>query len=315
MDIMARVARALLSFALAGMFATAAAADSDVLRIGTQKYGTLIALQAHGSLEQRLAPLGVTVQWTEFPSGPVLLEALAAGSIDIGLVGEAPPVFAQAAGTDFVYVAADPPAPAGEGFLVPKDSPLKSVADLKGKRVALNKGSNVHYLLVAALKAAGLQLSDIEAVYLAPADARAAFERGSVDAWVIWDPYYAAGQAATEARVLADATGIANNYEFYVASRRFAERHPDYVRQFIEELDGVEAWAATRPHEVAEILAPRTGLAIDVLEVALKRISYGAKPLGPEVVANQQAIADAFLQLGLIPKALTVRDAVWQPPS
>ncbi|MEJ0071632.1 MAG: aliphatic sulfonate ABC transporter substrate-binding protein [Pseudomonadota bacterium] len=177
-----------------------ALADGQKLRIGVQKYGTLIVLQVRASLEQRLIPAGVTVEWIEFPGGPQLLEALAAGRLDFGTTGEAPPVFAQAAGAPLLYVAVEPPAPAGEAILVPKDSPIRTVADLKGKRVALNKGSNVHYLLIQALDKAGLQPNDIRSVYLAPADARAAFERGSVDAWVIWDPFLAAAQDATDAR-------------------------------------------------------------------------------------------------------------------
>ena len=169
-------------------------ASADTLRIGYQKYGTLVLLRADGSLDKRLAEKGVDVRWTEFPAGPQLLEGLNVGSVDFGTTGETPPVFAQAAGADLLYVAHEPPAPLSEAILVPKDSPLKTAADLKGKRVAFNKGSNVHYLLVRALEDAGLSINDVTPVYLAPADARAAFERGSVDAWVIWDPFQAAAE-------------------------------------------------------------------------------------------------------------------------
>lgn len=162
--------------------------SANTLRIGYQKYGTLVLLKARGTLEKRLAEDGVKVQWTEFPGGPQLLEGLNVGSIDFGVTGETPPVFAQAAGADLLYVAYEPPAPTSEAILLPKDSPIRSVAELKGRKVALNKGSNVHYLLVRALEQAGLKYSDIQPVYLPPADARAAFERHSVDAWVIWDP-------------------------------------------------------------------------------------------------------------------------------
>ena len=172
--------------------AQAASDNESVLRIGYQKYGTLVLLKSSGALEKRLAEQGVEVKWTEFPGGPQLLEGLNVGSVDFGVTGETPPVFAQAAGADLLYVAHEPPAPTGEAILVPKDSPIKSVAELKGKKVALNKGSNVHYLLVRALEEANLSITDITPVYLPPADARAAFERGSVDAWVIWDPFQAA---------------------------------------------------------------------------------------------------------------------------
>ena len=202
-----------MSTALAGMGASYG--QDKVVRIGFQKYGKLVLLKSKGSLEARLKALGYGVTWTEFPSGPPLLEAINVGAIDFGNTGEAPPIFAQAAGAPIRYVAYEPPAPAGEAILVPKDSPLKSVADLRGRKVALNKGSNVHYLLVKALEKAGVKYSDITPVFLAPADARAAFERGSVDAWAIWDPFQAAAESATAARTLADGRGIVANYQFY----------------------------------------------------------------------------------------------------
>src|SRR5580698_5294950 len=189
--------------------------SDSVLRIGYQKYGTLVLLKARGSLEKRLAPLHVEVQWTEFPAGPQLLEGLNVGSIDFGTVGEAPPIFAEAAGADLIYVGNEPAASAAEAILVPKDSPIKTVAELKGKKVALNKGSNVHFLLVKLLQRAGVNYKEIDTIFLTPADARAAFERGSVDAWVIWEPFLAAAQRQTGARILADGNGVVSNHQFY----------------------------------------------------------------------------------------------------
>lgn len=183
---------ALLCAAL--LWPAAQAQDAKTLRIGFQKYGTLTIVRALGDLDKRLAAQGITVKWTEFPAGPQLLEGLNVGSIDFGTVGEAPPVFAQAAGAALVYVGNEPPSPTSEAILVPKDSPIKRVADLKGKKVALNKGSNVHYLLFKQLERAGVPYADVNVAYLTPADARAAFERGSVDAWVIWDPFQAAAE-------------------------------------------------------------------------------------------------------------------------
>jgi sulfonate transport system substrate-binding protein len=212
----------LLSAAAVGAVASslpawALAQNKSTLRIGYQKYGTLTILKARGTLEKRLAAQGVEVKWTEFPAGPVLLEGLNVGSIDFGTVGEAPPIFAQAAGANLVYVANEPPAPLSEAIVVPKTSTLKTVADLKGKKVALNKGSNVHYLLVKALEKAGLDYKDVQVVYLPPSDARAAFERGSVDAWVIWDPFLAAAEKQLGARILADGKGLVANHQFFLA--------------------------------------------------------------------------------------------------
>lgn len=285
--------------------AGARAADDEV-RIGFQKYGTLVLLKAKGTLENKLAPFGFTVSWTEFPSGPPLLEALNVGAIDFGTAGETPPIFAQEAGAAIVYVAHEPPAPQGEAILVPKDSLIKQVADLKGKKVALNKGSNVHYLLVKALEQVGVKYTDIQPVFLAPADARAAFERGAVDAWVIWDPFRAAAESATGARTLTDGTGLVANHQFYLAAQKFAAASPQLVDAIIGAIGEIDAWAKDDAHSVAEELSSSIGIPVPILEVALKRQSYGIRPLDDTVIAGQQRIADTFLTLGLIPKPINV---------
>jgi sulfonate transport system substrate-binding protein len=228
-------------------------------------------------------------------------------------VGEAPPIFAQAAGANLVYVANEPPSPRSEAIVVRSDSGLKTVAELKGKKIALNKGSNVHYLLVRAIEKAGLKYSDITPVYLPPADARAAFERGSVDAWVIWDPLLAAAEKQLGARVLADGAGLVSNYQFYVAARPYAGKHADIVRIIIEELARVDEWGLQHPKEVAAVLAAQTGLDAATVDLAVQRYSYGVKPLTPAVIAEQQRVADAFTRLKLISKPLRVADIVWQP--
>ena len=290
--------------------ASAALAEDKVVRIGFQKYGNLILLKGKGWLEKRLAPLGFKVEWKEFPSGPPLLEALNVGAIDFGHAGEAPPIFGQAAGAPFLYVAHEPPAPKGEAILVPKDSAIKTVVELKGKKVALNKGSNVHYLLVRALEHAGLKYNEIETVFLAPADARAAFERGAVDAWVIWDPFQAAAELAIGARTLTDGTGLAPNHQFYLASQKFTDANPQIVDAVIAGIGEIDAWASGKEKAVAEELSAGIGIPAPVLEVALKRQTYGIKPLEDSVVAEQQRIADTFLALGLLPKPIVVSSIV-----
>lgn len=302
------------AFAL-GMASGAASAEDKVIRIGYQKYGNVILLKNAGTLEGAIKPLGYTVEWKEFPSGPPLLEALNAGAIDFGHAGEAPPIFAQAASAQFVYVAHEPPAPKGEAILVPKDSPIKSVADLKGKKVALNKGSNVHYLLVKALEEAGVNYSDIHPQFLAPADARAAFESGQVDAWVIWDPYQASAEVATGARTLRDGTGIVSNTQFYLASKPFAEANPKAIQSVITALKDVDASVKSYTKGAAQQLSPATGIPAAVLEIALGRQSYDIKPIDDAVVAEQQKIADTFFKLGLLPKAINVKDVAWRAGS
>nr|WP_249937167.1 sulfonate ABC transporter substrate-binding protein [Roseateles sp. DAIF2] len=301
--------RGLLLAGLGLLLALPALAQTE-LRIGYQKYGTLTLLKAKGDLEKRLAPQGVTVKWTEFPAGPQLLEGLNVGSIDFGTVGEAPPIFAQAAGADLVYLANQPPAPSAEAIVVPKDSAIKSVAGLKGKKVVLNKGSNVHYLLVKALERAGLKYSDVQVVFLPPADARAAFERGSVDAWVIWDPFLAAAEKQLGARVLADGRGLVSNHQFYLAARGYADKQPQVVQAVIEELARLDRWAEGNPKEVAQFLAPQIGLDLAITELAAGRFSYGIQPISAAAAAEQQKIANVFFDLKLIPKPLKIADAL-----
>lgn len=298
--------------ALAGASGNARAQRGGTLRIGFQKYGNFVVLKARGTLEQRLAPLGIGVQWLEFPGGPQLLEGLNAGAVDVGTVGETPPIFAQAAGVDFVYVGSEPPAPRGEAIVVARNSPIGTVADLRGKRVALNRGSNVHYLLVKALQTANLQYSDIQPVYLAPADARAAFTRGSVEAWVIWDPYLAAVERQLSARSIANGEGLVRNTQYYVAGRKFANAQPQVVHMVLEELAKIDDWARGNVPALAAQLSPLVGLDAATLEVALKRTGYGVQRIDAATLSYQQQIADTFTDLKLIPKRLVVADAQWQ---
>lgn len=302
-------------FAAAISFGAITHAQAETLRIGYQKYGTLVLLKAKGTLEKRLAEQGVEVKWTEFPGGPQLLEGLNVGSVDFGVTGETPPVFAQAAGADLLYVAHEPPAPTGEAILVPKDSSIKSVAELKGKKVALNKGSNVHYLLVRALEDAGLKYGDITPVYLPPADARAAFERGSVDAWVIWDPFQSAAEKQLQARTLRDGSGLVDNHQFYLATRTYAEKNPQVIGTLVEEIRGVGEWVKGNLDEATSQVAPLIGLSPEITRQAVERQGYGAQFITPDVVEAQQKIADTFTELKLIPKKLTIKDVIWNPPA
>ncbi|KWC75735.1 ABC transporter substrate-binding protein [Burkholderia cepacia] len=293
---------------LAGL--PAHAQDSGTrLRVGFQKYGNFVVLKARGTLEKRLASQGVTVQWLEFPAGPQLLEGLNAGAIDVGTVGETPPIFAQAGGVDFVYIGNEPPAPQGEAIVVLPDSPIRNVAQLRGKKVAFNKGSNVHYLLVKALEHAGLTYADIQPIYLTPADARAAFVQRNVDAWVIWDPYLAAAERQIGARVIANGEGLVRNTQYYLAARKYAAAHPQVLRALLDEVDAVDRWARDHVAEVAAQLSPLVGLDAPTLEVALKRAGYGVQPISDATLAYQQNIADAFSALKLIPGKLSVASA------
>lgn len=283
-------------------------ASPRVLRIGHQK-GFLSLLKGRGTLEQRLAPLGVRLSWTEFTAGPVQLEALNVGSIDFGDVGEAPPIFAQAAGAPLAYVAATVPRPAAEAVLLPKDSPIRSVADLKGKKVAYNKGSNVQYFLARLLEKHGLKYQDVQSVFLPPADARAAFERGAVDAWAIWDPFLAAAEVSLNARILADATGVVNNRAYYFSTLDYAAKNADVIQVVIEEINKLDQWGSANRDALAAEFAPLWGIPKPVVDRSVGRAQYGTGPITKAILQEQQVIADTFFELKLIPKKIQVLEA------
>jgi sulfonate transport system substrate-binding protein len=279
------------------------------VRLGYQKIGSPFLLKERSTdLDASLAQAGTKAEWLEFAAGPPILEAIRAGAVDIGYVGETPPVFAQAGGVPFVYVATDPSAPKAEAILVQKDSKITKVEELKGKKIALNRGSNVHFLLLRALEEAKLTVKDVEVVYLPPADARTAFESGKVDAWVIWDPFLASAEI-NGARVLRDGEGIVVNQFFYVARREFAEQHPELVSLVLEQYGKLADWAAANPEETSRILAKSSGVAYDALLLSEKRHPYGLRPITPEALKQQQTIADAFHAIEVIPKAIQTGDA------
>jgi sulfonate transport system substrate-binding protein len=303
------------SWGVAGALAQGSRGQPQQLRIGYQKSAVnLVILKQQAALEKRFPQS--RVQWIEFPAGPQLLEALSAGSLEFGLTGDSPPVFAQAAGKDLLYVGAEPPKPDSSAILVLPDSPLRALADLRGKRVALQKGSSAHYLLVRAVEKAGLQWSDIQPMYLAPADARAAFERKSVDAWAIWDPFYAAAQLALKPRVLASGRDLSSNNSFYLASRPFATQHPLALSILFEELARADRIAQQDRPAAIKLVADFSGLDAGVVSLFIQRRPPSpVGPLTPAIVADQQRVADAFHKLGLIPRTVRVADIVWRPES
>jgi sulfonate transport system substrate-binding protein len=290
--------------------------QAGALRIGYQKSSTLIAvLKVQGTLERRLAPLGAKLSWHEFSSGLPLLEALNLDNLDFSAdVADTVPVFAQAAGAQLTFVAQEAPSPAAQAILVRADSPLKTVGDLKGRKVGFAKAAGSHYLLIAALAQAGLSLKDITPAYLTPADGRAAFETGAIDAWVVWDPFLAAAQRQSKARVLADGTGIASYQRYYLASTRYAQAHPEVLRIVYAELEKTGQWVKQQPKEAAALLAPVWGLDAETIEQANARRSYHVRPVVAGGLAEQQRIADAFYAEKLLPRKIDALDVtLFQP--
>ncbi|WDD90684.1 sulfonate ABC transporter substrate-binding protein (plasmid) [Burkholderia sp. FERM BP-3421] len=289
-----------------------ATTDPHTLRIGYQK-GPLSLLKARGTLERKLAPLGAKVTWTEFPSGPPQLEALNAGAIDFGDVGEAPPIFALAAGAPLVYGAQGVARPSSEAVVVPKTSTVKTFAGLRGKRIALTKGSNTHFLLVRLLQAAGLGYTDVTPVWLSPVDARAAFERGAVDAWIIWDPFLAAVQQSFGARIIADGTGLVENRVYYFTSRSYATGHAEVLRTTLGEVAALERWLDANRGPAAAEFAKLWGIPEPTVALAFQRTRFGIEPITPAALAYQQKLSDVFYRTGLLPKPVQVAGAA--PPA
>jgi sulfonate transport system substrate-binding protein len=297
---------ALPALITAGRSARAAA---GVFRVGYQKSSVaLTLLKAQGLLEQRLAPLGYSVGWATFTSGPPILEALNAGAIDFAFTGEPPPIFAQAAGVPVIYAAATQPSPHSVAILTEPGS-IKTVAELRGKKVAVAKGSSAHYLLVAAIQHAGLHYSDIQPVYLQPPDGRIALQSGSVDAWSIWDPFLAAAQVAG-ATILTDCTGLMPNRAFYLSSRPFATQNAAALAAAVSAVKEVEAWEPSHIEQMASDVALTTGVPPAILKVWFTRQKYGVVSMTPAIIADQQHIADTFAALHLIPRRIEVAQAV-----
>lgn len=284
--------------------------DDNVLRIGYQKNGPLVLLQIAGELEDRLAELGFTLEWHEFQAGPHLVEALHAGAIDFGRTGNTPVIFAQAAETDFVYVAAGFSKSAGSGILVPDDSEIEALEDLEGKTIGFSKGSSSHYLLIKALEKAGLTIDDMTPAYLTPGDARIAFEKGTIDAMVVWDPYVASTELHSNGRLLVDGEGLTTDRDFFVATRDFYENHPAILEVIIDEIDVLSKWANENEEELVQSLAPLLGIDEASIRKAVQRRTYGIEMLTEEMMEEQQEIADNFFELEIIPKKIDMKDVM-----
>ncbi|MGR4843114.1 aliphatic sulfonate ABC transporter substrate-binding protein [Rhizobium sp. LARHSG275] len=309
-----------------GLFAAAAAtailpavrparAAASEFRIGWQKNGVLALAKRRSALEKRLADHGITVSWSEFTSGPPLLEALGAGALDFGATGDVPPLFAQAGG-QLYYVGLYTGSPAASAILVPKDSSIKTLEDLKGKKVAFKRGSSAHNVTVKVLRKAGLKPEDVEQLDLSPPDAAAAFKNGSIDAWSIWDPYLAIAEADPETRILTTAEGIVDSYSFFLANRDFTDANGQVVVDVIDELAKVGKSAQSNLNETVKELSEITGVPADTTRVTLTRKGAdlgSVSTITDAAAAYQQALADEFHGLGILAKKLVTGDIVWRP--
>lgn len=305
---------AVLTAALTTMAHAQGAPETVHLRIGYQKSSTLIAvLKARGTLDQALAPLHVKIDWSEFASGLPLTEALNASAVDLTAdVADTVPIFAQAANADFVYFAQEAPSPSAQAVLVHKDAPIHDLADLKGKRIAVTKAAGSHYLFLAALARAKLTPADVQVSYLTPADARAAFERNSIDAWFTWDPYVSSVETEPNTRILQRGDGIASYQRYYLAATGFAKAHPEILAIVFRQLSDAGVWTKAHPQDAAKILAPVWGLDEASVERANGRRSYAVRAIVPVNFKEQQDIADVFYAAKLLPKPVNTSQAwIW----
>jgi sulfonate transport system substrate-binding protein len=293
---------------------SAQAAGATTIRIGWQKFGILAIAKQQGAIEKRLASRGISVEWSEFSSGPPLLEALGANALDFGPTGDVPPLFAQAAGGNLLYVGTYKPPKGFHGILVHKDAPIQKIEDLKGKKVAYKRGSSAHNFAFKALASVGLTPDDIESVDLTPQDAGAAFKTGSVDAWVIWDPFFAVAESDPQTRLLVTAEGIVEPWGYFLGNGDFTQANPEVITEILDELAKVGKAAQADIAGTAKQLSEITGVKEEITKVTLTRAGADLGKIGPvsdDAVKYQQALADDFYALKVLPKQLTISDIVW----
>lgn len=296
---------------LLGSRATGAA--ERTLRFSYQRSSTLLTLlKENGAFEQKFGAQGYDVSWHLFGS---VLAPMNAASVDFHAdVADAVPIFTQAAGAPLTIYAKEAASPAAEAIIVHADSPIKTIADLRGKTIGVSQGSGCHFLLAAVLSRHGLSFQDIKPAYLESADGNAAFQRRSIDAWVIWDPFLAITQSQFETRTIADATGYSSYCRYYLVNDRFVAEHPEIVQAVFEALVETGRWVKSNPRRAAEILGPLWGdVPMSTVEIVNSRRSYAVEPVDRAALAEQQKIADTFFEAGLIPARIAAAEArIWQ---
>lgn len=278
------------------------------LVVGDQKGGSQALLRSAGQLDD----VPYTIQWKTFTSGPPLLEAVTSGAVDVGGVGNTPPIFAAAGGGEIKVVSVNRASLAGEAILVPRVSSIRSVSDLEGATIAVAPGSSGHYLLLAALTKAGLTPDDVKIQELQPSDALAAFQQGHLDAWSIWDPYTAQAEIDADARVLTTGEHLTNGLKFQTSSQQALDDPATVaaLRDYLGRLRTAELWSGTHEGRWAQVWADETGLPLKVTQLAASRRQITPIVLDDSVSASEQQIADAFSDADVIPENITFSDIV-----
>ena len=273
----------------------------------------LIVLMTNGELTRRLAAAGYRPDFAQFER---IIDAMSANVVTFhGDVADCVPIFVQAAGAPLAYYAMEKGSPSAEALIVPSASPVRTIADLRGQSVAVSKGSGAHYMLLELLKRAGLTLTDVRPAYLEASDGSAAFRSGKVAAWATWDPFLAISESQQPVRVLGDGTGVTSYNRYYMVDAAFARAHPDVVGIVYQSLLSASDWIHANSEAAATLLSPLWGRApLEVVTRIDARRGYRIQPVDAAAIAEQQHIADTFLEAGLIPERLRVADVpVWRP--
>ncbi len=303
-----------LGFVGVGLARRYAQAAPTEFHVGYQKAGLLSVAKEQGVFERRLKSVGVErVKWSEFEVGPPMMDAISAGAIDFGWVGDAPAIIAQSAGAKLVYVACMPASQ--HGLLVVEGSAIRSLADIKRKKVAFARGSSAQNIMLRLLAKASLSYGNIVPVYLLPADASAALLRGDVDAWVIWDPLFALAEHRQKVRAIATTKDIVNGNSVYVANPDFLAKYPKVLAAVVDEVTKLTEWGAQNRDKFSEVTSTATGIELDAVRTAVGRTDLVVGPVTPTVIAQLQETADAFLKVGVISKPIVIHDAVWSLPT
>lgn len=302
--------------ACAGNASNANSADhvetNKTIKIGYQKGGTTLLLRQDEQLEQALKEKGYTIEWSEFNTASSVLEALHAGSIDFANAGDAPSVMALSRGMEFQFLLAEPSSPHREAILIPEDSPIASIKDLEGKKVAYNQASIAQYLLVKALETEGLTIEDVESVYLAPSDASIAFANGGVDAWVTWDPYMTVARESGN-KILTTGEGIVPLRSFFVASNDIVEEEPEAVKVYSEHVKEISASIDEDPIEAANVLEEATDIESSVWKITLSEKTNALELLDQEAIDDLQRLSSDLLEIEMISTSVHIENHIWQP--
>ncbi len=296
--------------ALMAFLALPPARAEEVLRVGDQRGNARALMEAAGVLDG----LPYRLEWSEFPAAAPLLEALNAGAIDAGGVGDAPFTFAAAVGVPVKAFLAFRNRQDGLAILVRLDSPIRSVQDLKDKRIATNRGSIGHQVVLAALEEAGLPGDGVQFRFLPPADAKLALASGAVDAWATWEPYTSAAELAGIVRVVRDGNGITPGLTYAVASEAALRTKRALLTDYAARLARARAWALTDPAPYAKAWSKLIGLPEAVPLRWFGRAQYRTVPIDAAVTADEQRIIDLYVRAGLIPQGRAPRaEAILDP--